>query len=430
MISKTELKESLVCFLKEILILFDSSSLNPIFVKEDRMVIKEFRKGGLTIEMRPRLKRILTFPIYNEELKKDIQSLSSYNKLIEIVTKSQFTKLREEDIYSFVGWYLRKKEDYTFSQQEFDEAFEGFWLYFSEGRYKSRILALLHNFDANFENLKIDGLTLRRLDSEIIQEYIDNHLRDGRILLGDITMSVDIVNCSYLLELDMEEKCEYGNDHLTKGRDIFNEFLIALRLFKTGEVNIEKVIQIPLTWKPMGGIGSTQLSPKIFGDYKLPESEIEEFKSFFESFKKIKKMWPMFELLINRLNYSHYRHQDEDRIIDFFIGFEAMFLQDSKFETIYKLAMRFAHIFGENKDEKYKLFLFMKNAYDIRSMIVHGSVSKKKFEKELRKLDVTTLKEFTNQLNNYYIKSLRFFMKEREQGKVTKPRDFDRLILT
>jgi hypothetical protein len=62
---------------------------------------------------------------------------------------------------------------------------------------------------------------------------------------------------------------------------------------------------------------------------------------------------------------------------------EALLLNDSKSELTYRLSMRVAYLLGTNDETRKRLFRDVKEFYDLRSTIVHGSQIKPKHQSRL-----------------------------------------------
>jgi len=99
------------------------------------------------------------------------------------------------------------------------------------------------------------------------------------------------------------------------------------------------------------------------------------------------EQWPETEsnglnLALRRFNATYDRSNDEDRLIDAWIAFEALFLSDTNQELTYRAQMRIARFVGCSPEEREALIHQLKRSYDLRSKVVHGSSAK-----ERRKLE-------------------------------------------
>ena len=104
---------------------------------------------------------------------------------------------------------------------------------------------------------------------------------------------------------------------------------------------------------------------------------------------------------IRRFSQSIEREDVEDKIIDYLISAEALFLSSGgsfEGELKYRLSHR-AAMFIESETEKQRnIFKFMQKAYDVRSAIVHGRTAKFPKKKDDSQY---TLDEFCQDVENY-----------------------------
>lgn len=76
---------------------------------------------------------------------------------------------------------------------------------------------------------------------------------------------------------------------------------------------------------------------------------------------------------IRRFRDAYDRAAPEDRLIDSWIGLEALVLSDSKQELAYKAGMRIATLVGATGEEREHLFKLTKKLYAARSAVAHGA---------------------------------------------------------
>jgi hypothetical protein len=82
-------------------------------------------------------------------------------------------------------------------------------------------------------------------------------------------------------------------------------------------------------------------------------------------------------LAMRRISYAHERHRIEDKLIDLLIAAEALFLRDAGSETYrgelqYRLAQRAGFFLADDPATREKVYQHMKDAYKLRSQVVHG----------------------------------------------------------
>lgn len=78
-------------------------------------------------------------------------------------------------------------------------------------------------------------------------------------------------------------------------------------------------------------------------------------------------------MALRRFRYASEREREEDRLVDLLIAAESLFLQDEGKELSYRLRQRVAFLLGTTLQDRLAISSDIKNAYDSRSKVVHGS---------------------------------------------------------
>lgn len=109
--------------------------------------------------------------------------------------------------------------------------------------------------------------------------------------------------------------------------------------------------------------------------YLLSESEQPEVSSLAKAIEALTRdaSEGAAVLAISRLNLTHLRSSDADRIIDAAVALEAILLKGAEGEYSYRQAVRGAHLLGGTPDDRRMTFSLLRRAYDRRSKIVHGA---------------------------------------------------------
>lgn len=111
--------------------------------------------------------------------------------------------------------------------------------------------------------------------------------------------------------------------------------------------------------------------------YILEKFEISKLKIFWKNYHKlIQKKHSSFNVAIRRFYILNQKFDQEDKLLDILIAFEALFLSETA-ELSYRLSLRISKFLQEEYDSA-SLFDFIKRVYSIRSKIVHGSPIKSK----------------------------------------------------
>jgi len=187
-----------------------------------------------------------------------------------------------------------------------------------------------------------------------------------------------------------EEFADAWNEGYQSAEDV----LIALRIFKAGRVGMPGIATFTTAW---AGVGATTFAP--LPDFQLParpsayeyalaDEEAAQLPDFVARYRKAKGL-RILDLAMRRFAYAADRSRADDRIVDLMIAAEALLLPDTMTELSYQLALRGAWILEVEEPRRRAVFQFLKNAYDARSTIVHGSGTPK--PKKMRSLDGSKL---------------------------------------
>jgi hypothetical protein len=156
------------------------------------------------------------------------------------------------------------------------------------------------------------------------------------------------------------------------------QVLRVLRVFKPGQFRPVGTVMRALNIT--SGVSQwTTSAPPPFGlsGYQLTLTEADEFASFWlsASHRTVLERPPL-ETAIRRLSYASERTNDEDKVIDLLICAEALLLSeqdDWHGEITYRLSHRAALFLETDPARRRIVFDFFRQAYDVRSKIVHGT---------------------------------------------------------
>jgi hypothetical protein len=102
----------------------------------------------------------------------------------------------------------------------------------------------------------------------------------------------------------------------------------------------------------------------------------------------------VFQLALRRFSSAANRFTDEDRLIDYWVAFEALFAPEDNRELRFRASLRIARFVEDGQAERQALFADLKRSYDWRSRIVHGGG--KPSAREAKKLgDLPTVADVT-----------------------------------
>ncbi|MGB7534024.1 MAG: hypothetical protein WA977_13785 [Halobacteriota archaeon] len=293
-----------------------------------------------------------------------------------------------------------------FNEKIFTEYFEKLRNFFTNDKLQFCAFAPLEGFRADIDEIQLDeNLRIFKITAQKLEELLNN---SGITTIIPITHFL-ISNLRFGIERIYETDKAIGDElkpplitPIQETGRIFDEMISVLRLFKPGTVGYIFIRTEALDWNPIGGgsIHSGIFKHPYHGEYRLEKNEVPDFKEFFKKFEHKPKF---LDIPLRYFNYAHTRERPEDKLIDYMIAFEGLFVKE-KAELRYRLSLRVAAFLGENRDEKGEIFTLMRRAYDLRSDIVHGSSYSKNIEINGEKLSFGELVSWVEELLRKSIK--------------------------
>ncbi len=154
----------------------------------------------------------------------------------------------------------------------------------------------------------------------------------------------------------------------------------ALRLSAVGTGSVQLLTYEPIGLQPeVGRFGFGQTLIQGSYGYQLNDDLSEDIKSYWPaayelstSLQKAPDKIPT-HLRISSLRFSGSfdKTTPEDQLIDYAIGFEALFTKEND-AISYRLPLRAAVFGGDTPEERQRIFAIVKAAYDLRSSLAHG----------------------------------------------------------
>ena len=221
---------------------------------------------------------------------------------------------------------------------------------------------------------------------------------------------------NYLLQIILRKdtpEIEPGQ-FLDEAEEKIKKAVTIFRLFKKETIGYNLIVQPLSEVQEYGQTTRFLLHQRLWTSEKKPEiytlekSEIQPFISFFKDLHKIQ--FSKFDLAIEYFNKSYIEpYTPRDSFLDLMITLENLFLKGTHQELSYKLSMRMAYVLGEGQKDRIDIFNFIKDAYNLRSKIVHGEKSDKLNNQkllELRKLTRKSIIYFLENKDNWNGKKL------------------------
>lgn len=343
-------------------------------------------------------------PLYSELVQnhiKEIESLPEYNTCIQAmisdptISKHLRCMIRIRMVgFSFPEWgYLRpllmdqfskRSKGLNFDKKTFDRAYGSLEQFYYNEMIPLQALSPLDNFNSDTYEIDLgEGLRIRQMTLDELGQILDR-----------VKQPYQISRLKYAMELTYQTQKILGEPWRVRNpevevneREKFDKLVTALRLFKAGVVGFNIVLTTPLMRIPLlGGSGSGNLDNYrsfVGHPYNLNESEVPEFRNFWNDFSKMELSKPAsLTVAIRRFSYAYERWKTEDKLIDYMVAFEALFSREhEESESIgYKLSVRAARFLAKDYLQRRQIMKEMKDFYRLRSNIVHGEALKPKDE--------------------------------------------------
>jgi hypothetical protein len=200
----------------------------------------------------------------------------------------------------------------------------------------------------------------------------------------------------YVLEgsLETKSKPEKSRTEQKIKHDI-DSAALALRLLKPGYIDANAILWIAETDAKKQTQLSAELHPSIdqFSEYCLATHEIPKLckltaKTLNIDLEKRKSL----RIAVDRFNRSYYEEENEDRLIDYIIAFEALFSSHERRSQHAIIAVACAMLLGKSEKQRREIINLLDLAYKTRNCIVHGSDLREMLEEKKLNLEELTSK--------------------------------------
>ena len=292
-----------------------------------------------------------------------------------------------------------------------------------------------------------DELVLDRLtDDEVTRCYNSGVIRTNipQFSLIDSGITVGIRRTSFLRKVirqgddsheppEAETEGSFGRRSFFRDDLTIDDILSALRLLKHTRiraVGVARWTEIPLWLNLLVDEGTLG---RVLG----PWPQGEKFELTTDDVPRFLELWHLLEkeaddlkFSIRRFNFAFDRGLLADRIVDLVIAAEALFLGDlnkqDRGELRYRFALRAAKFIECTSYSEHDIFRIMRQAYDARSAVVHGSSPKNAYSLGNQSADLPT---FIEAIENLVRLGLRKALSMKKKGRtIDKSEYWDTLV--
>lgn len=312
------------------------------------------------------------------QLKKDPLINNHLDRLVGVERGSlQIRFTTERCLQRFLLPLLDELEELNWNEEKFEKHYSLLEDAFYIDKIPYRAIASLENFSADFDEVKItDTLKIIKVSKDELQEIWAR----GKF---NPFVNRDKRAYQYVIEMTWEAKKVIGSGNQkpveSMVKNEIGDVLTTLRIFKAGITGFNFIETKPI--KPsiliagIESVGGLATQPYLGGKYTLQSGEGKSLVELFRLLRDAKTHTiPNYLLVaIKRFEYAYARLLPEDKLLDFMVAFEAIFLKgNERQELSYRLSLRAAYLLAENAGERKSIFDFMHKAYNARSEIVHG----------------------------------------------------------
>jgi hypothetical protein len=272
---------------------------------------------------------------------------------------------------------------YTFQTEYFDEQYRAFEQAFYDEYLVYDVIAPLHNILITgsvqlSDEFKISPLTDDDVDPARIAKTNlirpESSLEGSQCAIRSTFRVQKIVGDNVQMDLS-EASLDRRRFEETTAR--VDELINAMRLHGVETVYYSAIIFRTPEWLFSDEkVFPTRMRAPVPVVYQKNELWLRDFSKFWhllqsEGIKKRKWL----AVAIRRFGYALERPFNEDRLVDLMIACESLFLNDlsAQGELSYRLALRAAYLLGNDTAARTTVYHNVKQAYNFRSAVVHGS---------------------------------------------------------
>jgi len=331
-----------------------------------------FRRHGAALRGLPEHSSVVSAIRGNPEISDHFPTVVGPANSVDIFLKNLLNKLWEVS------------PSFVFDQQKFDKLYASLEDFLHSRTVEIRVIAPLENLSSSVPRIRLSPeLVVRSLsDAEVQRLYRDNVAFRSQYPIAERRWLP-----SFAVELQQTHPKPPGDQEFPG--EIVQQWLNAvqvvcsvLRLFKPGAIRCsvvefwqgrEEFLGTPFTYAVPG--------PPVYGRaYEISDADAAGLPELLEQFGQV--AWDRnqaLQLALSRFNLAGERQRAEDRVLDLMICMEALFLPDGNEELTFRLALRAARFLeAGDRGKRIELFSNLREAYRVRSAIVHGSVASRK----------------------------------------------------
>lgn len=313
------------------------------------------------------------YELFKEEIEKDSVISKHLDQMIG--TSRSKTRYNLENIFRL--FYVKLLQDCIIQQHYDDVIFENNYKLLESFFYENKIGVSTKLYIRGIklsESLKIDDcLQIVKIDKTKQPPVLDHLITETPY--NPHEKATHIIEFIHYEDKEIGEKNSKPNIDFNIGHKTVGNLLTCLRLFKKGNVVIvySKTESENSMFRSVTSFGYGNSSHFTGDYYELKSAEISKFIEFYNNFINFQKNPPKpLDIALRRFNFAYDRMLAEDRIVDYLISFEALFLNDTNIDSTYRISRRIPILLEDDFNKRKEMSKKIKIAYSNRSKIVHG----------------------------------------------------------
>jgi len=283
-------------------------------------------------------------------------------------------------------------------QVALDDALDALIHFLTRPNITGRVLAPLENFNSDSDVIELDDATrIVRFDESLKQELWAEHGWGGVSAMPLQLMEITDWHCA--VEVDVASQTLLAGPDWAAAQHVLDDVVSALRLVTPGAVRTRRQwLRLDEAIAHYGrrlnvGVGlygpPWWYGPTGFRQQLQASDEVRLREAFARLRTFDYTADHRFALARRRFDLSYGRDDDEDRLVDHWIAFEALFVNDTKTELRYRASLRVARFVGDTSADRRAVFATLQRSYDWRSIVVHGASPSSKTTRKLGTLGQT-----------------------------------------
>lgn len=281
-------------------------------------------------------------------------------------------------VQTFVTWNIWEKN--SFEEDDFNEKFNEFIKFFESENLTIVNECRLFNFESDIAEIKFeDNLWITRglgkNEQYNHQLGYENFSRSNFVIVQKMDSPKILKSPAPTDVVTLEDEANYENynKHSNSVLENCERIIKAIRIQKNSACYLDharKEYYSGFFGQFSSFVGSSFLANTVIGTkFQINQNEIAELVSINLALKGVDELGI---LSSNRLSYIVERKNIADKVLDSFIGIEALYLQDGSAELTFRLSLRVAKMLESEAGKQEEMFSFVKDMYGKRSKLVHG----------------------------------------------------------